>query len=654
MALSYIESLNPRQREAVVGCDGPELVLAGAGSGKTRVLTTKIAYLIDEKKIKPWRILALTFTNKAAREMKTRVEQLLGDNLKGMEVSTFHAYGLRFLHRYSDALVRLGYPRAFVIFDRGDVRSLLKRVMKTLEIDPRELDVAEAIDMISRAKTALHPKTGESKLEGRRRELFDAYQNGLRAHGALDFDDLLALPVRILSTDKEILRQERARIEWVLVDEFQDVNSPQFSLLMFLVFESRHIMVVGDPDQSIYGWRGADKEMILSFERYFSDAKVVVLDQNYRSTKHILDGANGVIAHNEDRRPKDLWTAAGEGEPIYIYRARTDLDEAAWISKKIDALHDEGYKYAEMAVLYRMNALSRGLEQALLESAIPYRVLRGLAFYERLEVKDVLSMMRLAVNPRDEVSLARIANVPKRGLGKKSAGDLAQLLAKMEGMEPGDVWAEIKRTDGGLRGNAEKGAKELAANLLEILSHSGDPQEAVRAILYGQGYAEYLKGNFPEDWTEREENVLEILSLIEEGYSLAQVLSQIALVTDQDREDGETDAVNMLTLHAAKGMEFPIVFLAGVEDGIFPGARAIEGDGDMSEERRLCYVGMTRAKERLFISGSASRLIFGSIQRNRPSRFLREIPDTCVEKKDDSQGGGYYPDSGADRRRWRW
>jgi len=654
MTASYVELLNRRQKEAVTYCDGPELVLAGAGSGKTRVLTTKIAYLIDEKKVKPWRILALTFTNKAAREMKSRVEELLGENLKGMEVSTFHAYGLRFLHRYPDAMAKLGYPRSFVIFDRADTRSLLKRIMKKLETDALKLDIAEATDLISRAKTGVNPVTREPKLDGSRRELYDAYQLELRAHGALDFDDLMVLPMHILSTDKDILSHERSRIDWVLVDEYQDVNVPQFILLMLLVNESRRIMVVGDPDQSIYGWRGANMSMILNFESYFSGAKVVVLDQNYRSTKYILDGANGVIAHNEDRRPKDLWTASGLGEPIYLYRARTDQDEAEWIAQRIEMLRDEGYKYGEVAILYRLNALSRGLEQALLENAIPYRVIRGVAFYERLEVKDVLSMMRLAMNPRDEVSLARIANLPSRGLGKKNLAGLAAQLAKKVDIDSGGIWEEIKNTGGGLRSKAGHGAKELAANMLEILSHYNNPKEAVRVILYGQGYEEYLKANYPDDWEEREENVLEILSLIEEGLSLDEVLSQIALVTDQDRDDGTADAVNLLTLHAAKGLEFPIVFLAGAEEGIFPSSKAVDGAGDMSEERRLCYVGMTRAKERLFISGSASRLLFGTIQRNRPSRFLREIPDSCVEKKDDSQGGGYYPDSRANRRRWSW
>lgn len=654
MAVPYIESLNPRQKEAVTYCEGPELVLAGAGSGKTRVLTTKIAYLIDEKQVRPWRILALTFTNKAAREMKTRVENILGSDLKGMEVSTFHAYGLRFLHRYPDALARLGFPRSFVIFDRGDARSLLKKIMRRLDIDSGTLDVPGALELISRAKANANPVTRQTAVASRWKELYDTYQSELRACGALDFDDLMVLPLHILATNKDILRRERERTEWVLVDEYQDVNWPQYLLLRCLVDENKRIMVVGDPDQSIYGWRGADMTMILNFERDFGGAKVVVLDQNYRSTKHILDGANSVIKNNSDRHPKDLWTASGEGELIYLYRAKNDSDEAAWIAKKIEALHDEGYKYGEMAILYRMNALSRGLEQALLENAVPYRVIRGVAFYERLEVKDTISMLRLAVNPQDGVSLTRVANIPQRGLGKKSVEELARQLERMGGLEAEAVWTELNKTGAGLKGRAGGGVKQLAKNMLELLSFSADPGEAVRAILYNQGYKEYLQDGYPEDWEEREENVLEILSLIPDGGDLARVLSEIALVTDQDEEDSGADRVNLLTLHAAKGLEYPVVFLAGAEDGIFPSSRAIEGEGDLSEERRLCYVGMTRAMERLFISGSASRLLFGSIQRNRPSRFLKEIPDTCVRKKDDTRGGDYYSDSRTNRRRWSW
>lgn len=649
-----ISSLNPKQKEAVVCCDGHELVLAGAGSGKTRVLTSKIAYLIGVKKVAPWRILALTFTNKAAKEMKTRVEKLLGSDLMGMEVSTFHAYGLRFLHRYSEALMKLGYPKSFVIFDRGDTRNVIKKILTQLDIDPRIMDAGAAIELISRAKTESNPVTGEPAIQAKWLPLYEKYRQHLLLQGALDFDDLMVLPLRILATDKDVRERERSRLDWILVDEYQDVNRPQYLLLRCLVDSGRKIMVVGDPDQSIYGWRGADMSMIMNFANDFRGAKIVVLDQNYRSTGKILEGANGVIQKNSDRHPKDLWTAEPRGESISIYRSRTDKDESEWISMHIERLKDEGYRYCEMAVLYRMNALSRGIEQTLLEKGIPYRVIRGLAFYERLEVKDVLSMLRLAVNPRDSISLARVANVPVRGVGKKSVELLSEQLQKTAGIDAGVVWREMAVTGGGLKGKSGNGIRELAKNMLQILDFSADVHEAVRTVIYSQGYEEYLKANHPEDWEERVENVLEILSLVPEDGDIIQVLTEIPLFTDQDTEDDMEDRVNLLTLHAAKGLEFPVVFMTGMEEGIFPSARSVEGESDLSEERRLCYVGMTRAKERLFMSGSSSRLLFGGVQRNRTSRFIGEIPTSSTEIKDDTAGGGYFADSRTDRRRWRW
>lgn len=655
MVTQFTEKLNPKQREAVEYCGGHELVLAGAGSGKTRVLTTKIAYLIEQEKILPWRILALTFTNKAAKEMKTRVEALMGSDLKGMEVSTFHSYGLRFLHRYPDALEKAGYPRAFVVFDRSDVRSVVKKSLAALDIDPKRIDVGGAIELISRAKTEANPVTGEIYIDPKWFPLYDAYRKALLVQGALDFDDLLSVPLRILASNAEVREHERSRLDWVLVDEYQDVNRPQYLMLRCLVDSGRKIMVVGDPDQSIYGWRGADMSMIMNFENDFRGAKVVILDQNYRSTGNILDGANGVIQNNNDRKPKNLWTAADRGCNIKFHRAKTDLDESAWIAGQIEKLNDEGYKYSEMAILYRMNVLSRSLEQALMEHSIPYRVIRGLAFYERAEVKDVLSMMRLAVNPRDSVSLARVANIPVRGVGKKSVELLASYISDMGQADAAAVWNTITETGGGLRGKAKDGAKQLAGDMANIIACSSDVRQAVEEILYSGGYMDYLKGNYPDDWDEREGNVLEILSLVPDGGDLAQALTEIPLFTDQDTTAGAMDdSVNMLTLHAAKGLEFPIVFLAGMEEGIFPSARSIDGESDLSEERRLCYVGMTRARERLFMTGAGSRLIFGGIQRNTTSRFIGEIPKSCVDLEDDTGGGRYHVDHRADRRRWRW
>ena len=649
-----IDSLNPKQKEAVSYCDGHELVLAGAGSGKTRVLTTKIAYLISEQGVRPWRILALTFTNKAAKEMKSRVEALLGDDLRGMEVATFHAYGLRFLHRYPEALERLGYGRNFVVFDRSDCRSVVKRALAELDVDAQQMDAGGALELISRVKTEANPVTREPYVDERWRPLYEKYQKALLTQNALDFDDLMVLPLHILAKNAEAREKERSRLDWVLVDEYQDVNRPQYLLLRLLVDSGRRLMVVGDPDQSIYGWRGADMSMIMNFEKDFKGAKVVVLDQNYRSTGRILEGANGVIKNNCDRRETNLWTSSGPGCPIQVYRARTDQDEGAWLVKNIEKLRDDGYGYGEIAVLYRMNALSRGIEQALLEHGVPYQVIRGLAFYERLEVKDVLSILRLAVNPRDSISLARAVGVPPRGVGKKSAEALAAYIEKLAGTEPQQLWREVAQSGAGLKGKAAAGVKGLAEEMLDIISLADDPRGAVNAILYNHGYEDYLKANYPEDYDEREGNVQELLSLIPEGGGLGEMLTEIPLYTDQDSAAAAGEGVSLLTLHAAKGLEFPIVFLIGLEEKVFPGARAIDGEGDMSEERRLCYVGMTRARERLFISGAASRLLYGAIQRNPVSRFIGEIPAGCREMKDDTQGGLYYVDHRADRRRWRW
>lgn len=649
----FIDSLNPKQREAVVYCDGPQAVLAGAGSGKTKVLTTKIAYLVREKSVRPWRILALTFTNKAAREMKSRAEAMFSGNLQGLEISTFHAYGLRFLHRYSDAVRAAGFAYPFVIFDRNDSRAAVKRVMSELNIDTKKMDVPGALELISQAKTKVNPVTLEPKIAERWRALYDSYEKSLKAHGALDFDDLMVLPLHILAANKEVLAHERSRIDWVLVDEYQDVNLPQYLLLRCLVDEGRKIMVVGDPDQSIYGWRGADMSMIMNFEKDFKGAKLTILDQNYRSTGNILDGANGVIRNNRDRHPKDLWTASERGGHIEIRRFAKDSDEAEWIAKKMEDLHDDGYAFSEMSVLYRMNVLSRGIEQALVERSIPYNIIRGVAFYERAEVKDVLSMLRLSVNPRDSVSLARVANIPARGLGKKGVELLDEAIAGSVFSSSDDLWKVMQETGGGLKGKQGKGVKELAASMLKILDNKESPADAVSAILAENGYEGYLKEEYPEDWEERIENVMEILSIVSPESDIAQALTEIPLITDQD-SDANSDAVNLLTLHAAKGLEFPVVFLPGFEEGIFPSARSMIGESDIAEERRLCYVGMTRARERLYISCAESRLLFGGIQRNTMSRFICEIPKDVADFHDEAKGGGYRVDHRSDRRRWRW
>jgi DNA helicase-2/ATP-dependent DNA helicase PcrA len=645
-----LRELNPKQAEAVRWCDGPELVLAGAGSGKTRVLTAKIAYLIDVKKVPPYRILALTFTNKAAREMSERVTSLLGMDLHGMQVSTFHSYGLRFLRRNAEKLSEMGYPRSFVIFDRGDCRSVVKRISRDLGIDSRQYDAGGLMNRISTGKSECDPSTLAPAIEAKWMALYDRYQEDLKRQGALDFDDLMILPLHILQTEREVLERERSRVEWVLVDEYQDVNSPQYHLLNLLIGDGGNIMVVGDPDQSIYGWRGADMSLIMRFEDDFPGARVVILDQNYRSTSNILNAANAVIQRNADRRKKDLWTSSEGGAPVQVLLARNDTEESSFVADEIERLASDGYGYGEITVLYRMNALSRGYEQVLLERGIPYRIVRGVAFYERREIKDVISMLRLAVNPRDMASLERIANVPSRGLGKKGVADLANYLAAAEG-DPSEVWSELMRNPP-LKGRAGRGVAELAGAMLEIAGEDA-LESAINYILYNYGYEEYIRGEFPDDWEERLENIRELSSIMPGEGNIAEVLAEVALFTDQEVGDAAGSAVNLLTLHAAKGLEFPVVFLAGCEEGIFPSAHSLDEPGGIEEERRLCYVGMTRARERLYMSGVMSRLLFGGFQRSPFSRFLFELPDDAAVD-DRTRGGGADVRGGPDRRRWSW
>lgn len=653
MQNDLLKVLNPKQKEAVEFCDSHELVLAGAGSGKTKVLTTKIAYLIDKKQVAPWKILALTFTNKAAREMKERVEKLIGEDFSGMEVSTFHAYGLKFLHRYSAALQKLGYPANFVIFDTGDIRKVVKKILEKLKVDDI-FSVNETINRISNAKTTANPITREVYLsDAKMHSVYEEYQKTLVEQGALDFDDLLVLPLHILATDEVVREHERNRLEWILVDEYQDVNRPQYLLLRLLVSGGRKIVVVGDPDQSIYGWRGADMSMILNFEKDFPTSKVVVLDQNYRSTGNILEAANGVIQHNDNRPEKNLWTASSQGSKIEFYQAPTSEDEVEWIAKKIYKLVAEGYHYGEIAILYRMNALSRAFEQSFPIHGIPYRIIKGQSFYERAEVKDVLSMMRLAVNPRDFLSLSRVGNIPTRGLGKKSIEKLNEYIRKMSDTPARDIWNELQQTGGALKGKSGKGAVELACDMLRILECEDSVKNAIDVILNTNGYYEYLMKNYSQDYDEREGNVKEILTPIDDGAGIIEALTTIPLCSDMDTGDDVVDNVNLLTLHAAKGLEFPVVFIVGMEDGIFPSSRSVD-EGSLDEERRLCYVGMTRAMEKLYISSSRVRRIFNELQMNSTSKFISEIPDDYINKEEGTAGSGYVFNPNARRKRWHW
>ena len=650
---ALLEKLNPRQREAVEYCDGPLLVLAGAGSGKTRVLTSKFAYLISEKHVDADAILAVTFTNKAAREMKERVSGIIGAPTGKMEISTFHSWGLRFLIRHREALLTVTGRKASTIFDRGDVRSLVRAIMKEQNIDAKRYDISWVTDQISRARTEADPRTFTvAPLDPPLHEICDIYEQRLKMQGAVDFDDLLRLPLHLLLKDRDVLEHERRRTQWILVDEYQDVNRLQYGILKILSGDSGNIMVVGDPDQSIYGWRGADMTMIMNFEKDFSGARVVVLEQNYRSTEKILSAANSVIRNNARRKSKNLWTSREGGDDIFTLLARNEREEAEFIANRANSLRSQGYGWGDMAVLYRINAMSRLYEEVFLQSGVPYRIVKGTAFYERKEIKDLLAFLRLSVNPLDNASLSRVGNVPSRGLGPKSLEKLAGFIGDVPESDAGEAWKRVCDSNANLKGKSGEGAGRLGHHMIELLRRKSDPSGAVRYILEDMGYEDEIRRSDEERWRERIENVHELLSVTESG-DVEELLAEVALVTDLDLgSDDDPDRVSLMSLHSAKGLEFPVVFLVGLEEAIFPHYRCMDDPDQMEEERRLCYVGMTRAEERLFVSGARSRVLFGSVQRNGFSRFLWEIPEQFREVEDRGEEDMSHAGSWPDRRRW--
>ena len=655
--LNGLSGLNPSQREAVAYCDGPLLVLAGAGSGKTRVLAYKAAYLVSEVGVAAERVLAVTFTNKAAAEMRERVKGLLGAQSRGLQACTFHSFGLRLLQRNRDALDKVGLRKDFVVFDRSDCRSVVKEILEGMNLDQEKLEIPWVLDQLSKRKTKTVVPGEEENFVDLLREIEKSYEAILKEQNAVDFDDLLELPLELLK-DPSILERERSAIDWILVDEYQDVNRPQYKILRRLVADTGRIMVVGDPDQSIYGWRGADMNMILNFERDFPGAKTVVLDQNYRSTARILGASNGLIRNNLKRKPKNLWTARDKGEPVKVVLHGDEKQEAAFVLSEIESLRRKGYRYGQVALLYRVNALSRTYEQALLERGIPYRVVRGTAFYERKEVKDVLSFMRLALNPADAVSLSRIGNVPSKGLGKKGMEELHACLSAEPELDPREKWGRIAENRAGLKAKLALSCSVLAVQMTGILDRSDNFGSALRYIWEEMGYGDHLAKSDPRGFEERRENVMELLSIAskQEG-RLGEILAEISLFTDLEKMDEGGDAVSLLTLHAAKGLEFPVVFMLGMEEGIFPHSRCSEAGEGVEEERRLCYVGMTRAEERLFMTGAESRVLFGTIQRNGYSRFLWEIPQDMVEISERShreERGNPYAGRRSYGRRWGW
>ena len=653
--------LSPRQREAVTYVDGHLLILAGAGSGKTRVLTHKIAWLIAEGLVKPWEITAMTFTNKAAGEMKERVAALVPYGAGKVWVSTFHAFGLRFLFRQHEAVERaLGIHPGFTVLDRGDSRTLIQQIMNRIGMNPKETQPNSVLDAVSKDWTSWTPLPHETLLEGPYLEAAKEYRKALRERNAVDFDDLMILPLMLLSRDEEVRERERERIRWLLVDEYQDVNKPQYYLLRYLVGPDCKLNVVGDPDQSIYGWRGAEIGMILNFEQDFrgpdgEDAKVIVLDENYRSTGNILDASNALIRNNSTRMKKDLKTARGAGERVHVLLAGSDDQEASFVTAEIERLRSgHGYNYGDFAVLYRQNAMSRLYEQQCLEAGLPYRIVRGLAFYDRKEVKDVLSLLRVALNPEDQLSFDRVAGFAIKGMGpKRLEAWNAWLSSGSISTSPPDVFwravAEGAWDVKGQMGQAVSGFARHMCRLVELAPQGIGP--AVDHVLGEMGYEDYLKADDPEGWEDRFDNVLELRSVVPEG-DLSEALAEATLFTDADSKDPNSgNSVGLMTLHAAKGLEFPVVFMVGMEDGIIPSSWTMDQPAQVEEERRLCYVGMTRAEERLYMTAARSRWLYGKTLDNGFSRFLFEIPDQYKEVddrgEDDSRRGGGYGSYGS-------
>ena len=631
-----LTGLNPVQREAVTHPGGPLLVVAGAGSGKTRVLTHRVAWLIREQGVSPFEILAITFTNKAADEMRRRVAELVGPVALKMWVSTFHSACVRILRREAEAV---GFPSSFTIYDQADAVRLTGYVIRDVGLDAKKFPARKIHATISSAKNELiSPKqyadSVDGFLENKVAEVYRIYQERLVAAGAMDFDDLLGVTVNLFRNRPDILLHYQERFRHLLVDEFQDTNGAQNELVVSLARKQRNVMVVGDSDQSVYRFRGADIKNILDFEDAFPDSTVIVLEQNYRSTQTILDAANSVIAQNLMRKPKALWTEQVGGELISRYHAEDERDEAAWVVDEIRRQKRENdYRFSDMAVFYRTNAQSRAIEEELHRRDVPYQVVGGTKFFDRREVKDLLAYLKAVVNPADEVSLKRIVNVPKRGVGDTSVAKL-DAFAQSHGMAFADSLRHA--SEAGVAKAAQRGLSEVATLLdtLRGLVPIG-PARVLEEIAARTGYIEELENESTVESAGRLENIQELIGNAREYETVDEFLEAVSLVADVDElEEGDTGVV-LMTLHTAKGLEFPIVFLVGLEDGVFPHLRSLGDPDEMEEERRLCYVGITRAREHLYMSHAWCRTLWGTSSYNPPSRFLDEIPEELMK----SEGG---------------
>ncbi len=645
-----LDTLNPVQRAAVTHPGGPLLIVAGAGSGKTRVLTSRVAWLIKDQGVSPFEILAITFTNKASDEMKGRIAALVGPVARKMWVSTFHSACVRILRRDGH---HLGYTSSFTIYDQADAERLTAYVLRDHNVDPKRFPPRTVHAVISAAKNELvgvetYAEQARSVYERRIAEVYRNYQKRLVTANAMDFDDLLTKAVELLRGYPHVIDYYQRRFAHVLVDEFQDTNRAQNELVVQLAAKHRNICVVGDSDQSVYRFRGADIRNILEFETQFPDASVIVLEQNYRSTSTILDAANAVIANNAMRRPKALWTEQVGGELIQRYFAEDEHEEASWVGGQMERLYEsENYRWGEFAVFYRTNAQSRVLEEQLVRRKIPYRVVGGTRFYDRREIKDTLAYLKAVVNPSDEVSVRRVVNVPKRGVGDTSLGRL-DAWATSHGRPFAD--ALTKAEEAGVGGRALTGIAELVGILDELRALEGSPVAMLEAVLSRTRYAAELQAEGTIEAEGRLENLAELVGGAREFEELAAseardggvgaFLESVSLVADADQIPDDGSSVVLMTLHTAKGLEFPVVFMIGLEDGVFPHLRSLGEPEELEEERRLCYVGITRARERLHLSHAWSRTLFGSTQYNPPSRFLKEIPEQLTRMVEGSRSRG--------------
>ncbi|WP_251546168.1 DNA helicase PcrA [Limosilactobacillus caecicola] len=645
---SALDGMNDKQREAVLATEGPVLVMAGAGSGKTRVLTHRVAYLIEEKNVLPWHILAITFTNKAAREMKERIGKLLGESANDIWVSTFHALCVRILRRDID---KLGFNTAFTIADPGEQRTLMKRICEELNIDTKKFDPRQILSAISNAKNAMIiPQEYEKRYQDPFRKMvgraYRLYQRELESNQTLDFDDLIMKTIQLFKADPETLQYYQNKFQYIHVDEYQDTNDAQYELVHLLAEGYHNLCVVGDADQSIYGWRGANMNNILNFEKDYPDATTIMLEQNYRSTQTILNAANEVIANNLKRKDKNLWTENGQGEKISYYRAQSEHDEAYYLVKQIQAqMREHGYKYGDFAVLYRTNAQSRVIEETFLKSSIPYTMVGGHKFYDRKEIRDILAYLTLIANPNDSMSFERVVNTPKRGIGPTSIEKLRQFAASTNSsllaaakniMMANDISTSVKnKLDGfaqqisAIQAQADQlSITELTDLILDETGYRKELQDEAEKSLQAQSRLDNLD-EFKSVTQEFDKNNSNDAASVQE--KLTQFLTDLALVSPQDDIEDQENTVTLMTLHAAKGLEFPVVFLIGMEQSIFPMARALNNEEEEEEERRLAYVGITRAQKKLFLTNAMSRVLYGRIQRNPESEFVDEINDQLLE-----------------------